>query len=319
MTAKKTTKKDRNILEAKKVIETYIKKLKFKRKLKLRQIFYRLVAKQIIANTISEYKYLSKNLVWARRKGIINPELITDGSRSQPHLPTNEYYCHIEHFEGFFHEFLNLTDYYQISRWYKQPNYVIVALEKDALSEIFNDIVNELECGFVIDRGYNSYSQLHEAMREVKRLSPSKIIFIHFGDFDPSGKDIIRSFIERIEEMGIIAEHKIVALTKEQIIKYQLPSVLTKKTDTRAKNFIERYGDMAVELDALEPDVLENLIIDSVNEFFDQDIYNETVISIEDQNKILLQKTMEKVGENLGDIDDYMTSLQSEEKEGLDK
>ncbi|MGC9781762.1 MAG: hypothetical protein HZR80_21150 [Candidatus Heimdallarchaeota archaeon] len=72
---KKITKKERILQEVIKIITTY------KRRLKLRQIYYRLVAKQIIANTTSQYKQLSKILVEAREKGVINPELIIDGFR----------------------------------------------------------------------------------------------------------------------------------------------------------------------------------------------------------------------------------------------
>ncbi|MGC9780932.1 MAG: hypothetical protein HZR80_16940 [Candidatus Heimdallarchaeota archaeon] len=305
----KITKKERILQEVIKIITTY------KRKLKLRQIYYRLVAKQIIENTTSQYKQLSKILVEAREKGIINPELIIDGSRTQPIIPLPEYYCHVDHFCDYFDFFLKLPENYHISRWYNQPNYVIINLEKDALSSIFIEIIEELECGFVIGKGFNSYSQLYETMKKAKQvLNFSKIIFLHFGDFDPSGKDIIRSFQDRIERMGIESTHKIIALTDEQIINYQLPSVPTKKTDSRAKKFIEKFGDRAVELDALEPDVLENMISDSVNDYFDQNIYNET-LAIENQNKSLLQKTMTVVREKIGTSNDYMTSLQEEDIE----
>lgn len=307
---KRITKKERILQETIKIINSY------KRRLKLRQIYYRLVAKQVIENTTSQYKQLSKILVEAREKRIIDPELIIDGSRAQPEIPLPEYNCHVDHFCDWFNTFLKLPEYYHLSRWYNQPNYVIITLEKDALRDIFAEIINELECGFVVGRGFNSYTQLYQTMKKAKQvLHFSKIIFLHFGDFDPSGKDIIRSFQKRIEKMGIISTHKIIALTDEQIINYQLPSVPTKKTDSRAKKFIEKFGDRAVELDALEPDILENMIIDSVNDFFDQDIYNET-LAIEKQNKSLLQKTMTIVSEKIGTSNDYMTNLQ---KKGEDK
>ena len=296
-------KKERILQEVIKIINTY------KRRLKLRQIYYRLVAKQVIENTTSQYKYLSKILVEARERRIINPEIIIDGSRAQPLMPLPEYYCHVDHFTTFFNSFLKIADYYHIPKWFNQPNYVVITLEKDALADIFFEIIEELECGFVVGRGFNSFSQLYQTMKKTKQiLNFSRVIFLHFGDFDPSGKDIIRSFQKRIEKMGIISEHKIVALTNEQIINYQLPSVPTKKTDSRAKNFIEKFGDIAVELDALEPNVLEELIINSVNDFFDQNIYQET-LQLEEKNKLLLHETMAIVNERLGDVEDYTTSL----------
>jgi hypothetical protein len=41
---------------------------------------------------------------------------------------------------------------------------------------------------------------------------------------------------------------------------YKLPPDFTKKTDSRSKAFVERYGDMAVELDALPMPVLREKI-----------------------------------------------------------
>jgi hypothetical protein len=47
-----------------------------------------------------------------------------------------------------------------------------------------------------------------------------------------------------------------IAVTPEQIRKWALPSRPTKASDTRAKNF----GDISVELDAIPPDRLRDLV-----------------------------------------------------------
>jgi len=65
------------------------------------------------------------------------------------------------------------------------------------------------------------------------------------------------------EEMGINnIEFKRIALLKEDISKYKLPHNpnALKRTDTRAKKHLESYGEIAVELDALRPDILEQKI-----------------------------------------------------------
>jgi len=59
-----------------------------------------------------------------------------------------------------------------------------------------------------------------------------------------------------------------VALNKHDIQKHNLPKNPFKPKDTRNKWYFEKYGiDYAVELDALEPDILEEKIRDSISEF----------------------------------------------------
>jgi len=43
----------------------------------------------------------------------------------------------------------------------------------------------------------------------------------------------------------------------EDVTRYNLPPNLTKPTDSRRAAFVEKNGDVSVELDALRPDVLE--------------------------------------------------------------
>ena len=57
--------------------------------------------------------------------------------------------------------------------------------------------------------------------------------------------------------------------------------------DPRAANFLEKYGELRqVELDALPaivPDQFRQLILDSVDKFFDERIHQEMLAEIEEQ------------------------------------
>ena len=51
-----------------------------------------------------------------------------------------------------------------------------------------------------------------------------------------------------------------------------------KKTDTRARSFVERHGELVqVELDALPPEVLRELYEDAVGQFWDVSAFEEVV------------------------------------------
>lgn len=93
---------------------------------------------------------------------------------------------------------------------------------------------------------------------------------LYFGDFDPSGNEMLESMkITLKDELDIKdIQFKRIALLKDDIFTYNLPHSpdALKKTDTRAKKHLEAYGELAVELDALRPDVLEKKIEDAILE-----------------------------------------------------
>jgi hypothetical protein len=61
------------------------------------------------------------------------------------------------------------------------------------------------------------------------------------------------------------------ALTIDQVNKYKPPENPAKLTDSRAPDYIRKFGDSSWELDALEPNVLRNLVVDAVQPLIDED------------------------------------------------
>jgi hypothetical protein len=87
---------------------------------------------------------------------------------------------------------------------------------------------------------------------------------LYFGDFDPSGEDMVRSLRERLAFFESSPEIIKCALTDDDVTRYSLPPDFTKKTDTRRAAFVAKYGDRCVELDALPVDVLSERIVSEV-------------------------------------------------------
>ena len=96
---------------------------------------------------------------------------------------------------------------------------------------------------------------------------------LYFGDFDPSGEDMHRSLIERFATLGVYPEIPKAALTPEDA--RRLPGDVTKADDTRAAAFVAKYGDLAVELDALPVGELRSRIQQGVEEWMDMDALSE--------------------------------------------
>jgi len=141
-------------------------------------------------------------------------------------------------------------------------------LEKDALSGIFEDVLNPYGVTLNVGRGYDGWDSINNAaIRYIDKADAVTVLY--FGDFDPSGEDMVRSLKERLATLGSEPEIIKCALTHEDIRRYNLPPNRTKKTDTRSAAFVAEHGDISVELDALPPNVLRDLLREEVRNRMD--------------------------------------------------
>ena len=101
---------------------------------------------------------------------------------------------------------------------------------------------------------------------------------LYFGDFDPSGMEMLPAMETTLKEEFKVndIEFKRIALSENDIFKHKLPhdARALKKTDTRAKKHLEKYGALAVELDALSPNVLEEKIKKAIEKELDIAAFN---------------------------------------------
>jgi hypothetical protein len=120
---------------------------------------------------------------------------------------------------------------------------------------------------------------------------------LYFGDFDPSGEDMHRSLIERFATLGVHPEIPKVALSHEDA--RRLPGDVTKADDTRAAAFVAKYGDLAVELDALPVDELRRRIRQGVEEWMDMEALSENA-RIEREQRRKLRDGIGRIFEDNG-------------------
>jgi hypothetical protein len=105
-------------------------------------------------------------------------------------------------------------------------------LEKDALSGVLYQETAEFEVPLMVTRGYPSISHLYVAAEAASERNKPAYLY-DFGDYDPSGCDITRAVEAGIREFAPSAEihFQRVAVTREQIDRWALPTRPTKKTD----------------------------------------------------------------------------------------
>ena len=227
----------------------------------VRQVFYRLVASHAIDNTRGQYQAVSRALVSARQEGSVPWAWIEDRLRRPRVVST----------------WRDVSDFADTARraysrdpWPTQPRLVEVWLEKDALSGIFEDALEPYRVTLRVGRGYDSWSSIRDAAERYGRRGQA-VTVLYFGDFDPSGRDMVRSLAERLGFFGTSPEIRICAILREDIERYDLPPDFTKASDSRQAAFVAKYGDVAVELDALPIEVLTERIDGAVRDLLDLD------------------------------------------------
>jgi hypothetical protein len=99
-------------------------------------------------------------------------------------------------------------------------------------------------------------------------------VILHLGDHDPSGVDMSRDIQDRMDlfEADNVTVERI-ALTIAQIKERKPPPNPAKLTDSRAKEYIKKFGPKSWELDALDPRYIINLIETATGEYVDDEIW----------------------------------------------
>lgn len=266
--------------------------------LTLRQVYYQMVARDIIPNNERSYKNLGALINDARLAGLIDWYAIEDRTRN---LQSRSHWTDPGHI-------IDSAAYsYHLDYWKNQENYVEVWIEKDALVGVIGKICNELDVNYFSCRGYVSQSEMWSAAQRLSHMKDQgkNIILLHLGDHDPSGIDMSRDIKDRqILFENFDFDFKRLALNMEQIEEFSPPPNPTKLSDSRATGYIEKYGYECWELDALEPKVINRLIEKNVLKYRDERLFQE-VKQREDEEINSLREIAEHfdlVSDNWNDI-----------------
>jgi len=277
-------------------------------RLTLRQIYYRLVADHNYPNKRSSYNQLSSQLVRAREEGLVDQRRIEDRTRSylggyslfaltqQGVMEFLSSYGSWTDSEDFGEEvkdfFLSYWKNYQLDMWQNQEYFLVVWVEKDALSRVVASVANEYRVITAPSRGYASYTYIRNIIARLPK--DKKIVILHFTDHDSSGLDMTRDLWTRLRRYsGRNITVKRIALTYDQVQEYRLAPNPTKKTDTRAAAYIAEYGMQCWELDAIEPKELQRLVEKAIKEYVDEEMWQASKKE-EEEAKAELEETFQE-------------------------
>lgn len=92
-----------------------------------------------------------------------------------------------------------------------------------------------------------------------------------------------------------------IALTMDQIEEFSPPPNPAKVTDSRAAEYVWKYGRESWELDALTPSVLEDLVTTNIRKHLDIDVFNEQIRRENEESEKL-----EEIGERWPEIEKFL-------------
>ena len=242
-------------------------------RLSLRQLYYQLVSRAYIPNTVRSYKNLGNLVSGARQAGLIDWQMIEDRGRETVSL---------SHWNSPGEIVEAAAESFRIDKWKDQPYHVEIMVEKDALSGVLEPVARELDISITANKGYSSSSTMYEIGKRLahyERLG-KEITILYLGDHDPSGIDMTRDVLERLQTYSRVYSPLDVdrlALNWEQIEIWRPPENPAKETDSRFAGYVVKYGESSWELDAIEPLQLANLVREAVRERRDDDLWQEAI------------------------------------------
>lgn len=253
--------------------------------LTLRQLYYQFVARGLIPNRDSEYKKLGSIINDARLAGMVDWDAIQDRTRNLRKL---------NHWDDPKDILEAVAAQFRYDAWADQDYRPEVWIEKDALVGVIAGVCDELDVPYFSCRGYTSQSEMWVAGQRLDRYlsDGQQPLILHLGDHDPSGIDMSRDIRERLELFMGGTEFERLALNMDQVDRYAPPPNPAKITDSRAVGYIALHGNESWELDALEPQVLADLIRDAVLAVRDDDKWNAAQARIDEE-----RATFKKVAE----------------------
>lgn len=248
--------------------------------LTVRQLYYQLVARDVIPNNLQEYKRIASIINDAKLAGQMDWDAIVDRTRefiTQPHWRNGA-----EIVEA-------CVNSYNQDRWADQDVRVFCIVEKEALVGVLDRTCRKYDVPLLAARGYPSGTVLRAFAEE--RLLPAVhddkvIVILHLGDHDPSGIDMTRDLQDRLSMFtyGMVGGGEIrrIALTMDQVEEVRPPENPAKLTDSRVGEYRKRFGSSSWELDALSPSYLNDLLEENITAQIDEDAWDSTQDRVDD-------------------------------------
>jgi hypothetical protein len=226
----------------------------------VRQVFYLAEVEGLVAKTESGYRKVQRQVLAMRREDLLPWSFIADGTRWQ--RKPESFNSAADYLQSFVRG-------YRRDLWQKHGMRIEIWLEKDALADVIVDVTAEWDVSLMVSRGQSSATFLYNAAQvaaEAWCADGTETFIYTLYDHDAAGliasETIARDLPEHEPTVPIHFER--LAVTPQQIKDWNLPT-------RPAKDSRRGWGNKpAVELDAIPPDRLTQLVEDAITRHVDK-------------------------------------------------
>jgi hypothetical protein len=226
-------------------------------------------------NTKRSYKALVDLLTRARLEGSIPMKVIADATRP---MVIWRVYADVGTFirtelDGF------LKGYWR-DLLQSQPDHIEIIGEKNTIEPIIRPVAAQFCIPMTIGRGFCSLPPRFQIAKRFEKSGKARLVLLILSDFDPDGEEIAHSLARSLRDDFDIYHVKAVkvALTAAQVEEFDLPPVMqAKKSSTNYRRFADEHGDDVFELEAVPPQVLQNLLRDAIDAVIDKKAFNHEI------------------------------------------
>jgi hypothetical protein len=234
-------------------------------KLTLRQLYYQFVARKFFENTYKNYQLLSRTMVNARDAGMSDWDAVEDRTRE---VSSPAWWSSPQSF------LKDAVKSYAEDLWDDQDYYPEVWVEKDALVGVIGLACSQRRVTHCSTRGNFGQLPMRDAgLRFAEKIDEGKTpVVLHLADHDPTGVEMTNDVTKRLElYAGEEIEVRRIALTIKQVRHYNPPPNPVKESDANTAKYKAEFGtEECWELDALNPDVIVNLIRNEIEGLIDE-------------------------------------------------
>jgi len=258
-----TRRQRRTKIDVQRIKDAFVELVRSRGPMSNRQAYYILVGKQVIPKTHYESQRIGQFSVEARQQGLIDWDDIVDDNR---------WVIGINSAKGIAAWLEESISSFRLDLWAHKPVCVQLWCESFSTAGILSPVATKWRVDVVPCRGYSSHTFLHlQALQIGERFKRGVETHIYyFGDYDPSGLDITRHLTDTLSNYTD-ADHfyfNRVAVTRDQIEQLNLQTAPPKGSDTRTRKFDD---DRTVELEAIEPEILNDLVESVITDHVDED------------------------------------------------
>jgi len=251
----------------------------------VRHLYYCLIGQSILTKEEEGYDKLVKVMKRARLSGLVPWNWIIDTSRRVLEI---DLYDSVKEF------LTKQIPYYYKDTWENQRRYILVWVEKEALATPLWQAVNHYNIPVFPAKGYDSWTHFLEAVKKMREMGDKELVVLYLGDHDPSGMNIPSDLQNRCKLMNLNVRFERIAITEEQIDQYNIPKLPLRKDpkkgkykDPRAEKYVEKYGAWFVELDALKPSALKQIVKGEIRELLDLETFEQDLRTEEEEKEFL--------------------------------